>query len=158
MLLLRPTDSDMLEAKRRSSAMGVLPSSRSKGQGNIIGLLAEAMVLQYCGGILIDDYGADILIDGLRIDVKTKSCSTPPKAHYLCSVMQYQLHHECDGYIFARANLTTKEVWLLGFITKDRFLAESIPFTKGDLDGDFAVKEDCRSIAIFDLDEIPTKS
>lgn len=156
MILLRPTDSEIMEANRRANSMGILPSSRLKGRGNIIGFLGEILVMRYCGGTTLDDFDSDILLNGLRVDVKTKSCASPPKPSYYCSVMQYQLQNETDAYIFTRINLTAKAVWLCGFITKDRFLAEAIPFKKGDLDETFAIKEDCLSISIFDLDPVPT--
>lgn len=144
----------LMEAQRRSDKMGVLSSSRFEGKGNVTGFLGEAAVLSLTGGDLRDTVSFDILLEGNRIDVKTKSCSSEPKGHYLCSVMEYQLGNECDSYFFVRVNLTKREGWILGFISKDRLLKEGIVCKKGEPDGKFLFKEDCRSIRIDKLDQI----
>lgn len=144
----------LMEAKHRSNKMGVLPSSRTHGKGNIVGFLGEAAVLNLIGGELCDTLSFDILLDGKRADVKTKSCSSPPHKNYLCSVMEYQLSNDNDCYIFVRIDLTKREGWVLGSISKARLLSEGRICKKGEPDGKFLFKEDCRSIRIDQLDEI----
>jgi len=157
MIRIVPTEMEMIEAKARAESMGILSSSVLKGAGNLVGFVGEQITARHTGGRIIDSYDYDIKIDDLRIDVKTKSCSTRPKGSYLCSVMSYQLNNECDGYIFCRVNLTSKEAWILGYISKLRLLDEGFTMSKGDMDGKFKVVENCISISIFDLDEVPVK-
>lgn len=144
----------LMEAQRRSDQMGVLESSRTHGKGNVIGFLGEAAAVRLTGAELCDTLQFDILLEGARIDVKTKSCSSPPKKHYLCSVMTYQLKNECDGYIFARVDLPKRQGWILGYISKDRLLREGFECKKGEQDGIFTFTEDCYSIRVDKLDEI----
>lgn len=144
----------LMEAQSRSDRMGVLESSRTHGKGNVIGFLGEAAAVRLTGAELCDTLQFDILLEGARIDVKTKSCSSPPKKHYLCSVMTYQLKNECDGYIFARVDLPKRQGWILGYISKDRLLREGFECKKGEQDGIFTFTEDCYSIRVDKLDEI----
>lgn len=157
MIHIVPTAMELIEAKARADCMGILKSSILKGAGNLVGFVGEQITARHTGGRLVDSYNYDIKINDLCIDIKTKSCSTRPKGSYLCSVMNYQLNNECDGYIFCRVNLTSKEAWILGYITKTRLLDEGFTMSKGDMDGNFKVVEDCISISIFDLDEVPVK-
>ena len=157
MIHTKVSEADIEEARRRSSEMGILAASRQKGAGNVAGFLGEACVLRECGGTLVDNFNFDVTIGDLKIDVKTKSCTSQPRAHYNCSVMSYQLRNECDGYIFTRVNLSSNDVWILGYIAKARLIEEGIRFAKGDTDDGFTVKEDCVSIQIFELDELPTQ-
>lgn len=157
MIHTKVSEADIEEARRRSSEMGILAASRQKGAGNVAGFLGEACVLRECGGTLVDNFNFDVTIGDLKIDVKTKSCSSTPRGCYNCSVMSYQLRNECDGYIFTRVNLSSNDVWILGYIAKARLIEEGIRFAKGDTDDGFTVKEDCVSIQIFELDELPTQ-
>lgn len=151
-------DDDIIEAERRSELMGILSSSRLHGKGNVVGFIGEIITAKYTGGIIADNYDYDILIKDKRVDVKTKSASSKPKGNYLCSVMEYQLGNDADQYVFARVDLTKKKCWLLGYINKERLLSDGIVQKKGDMDGAFEVKEDCRSIRIDQLNHISNLS
>lgn len=156
MIRLTPDSVELMEAKRRSDLMGLLASSRTSGRGNLVGFIGEIVAAKYLAAKIIDNYDYDLDLNGLKIDVKTKSCSSEPKPRYLCSVMSYQLDNKCDGYYFVRVNLTSNEVWLLGYVSKDRLLTDGFFAKKGETDGFFTFKEDCWSIEIKDLDESPT--
>jgi len=155
MIKMPISDIDMMTAKSRSDLMGVLASSRTQGKGNLVGFVGEALTERYTSGRLVQSFDFDILIGDLRVDVKTKSCSSEPKAHYLCSVMSYQLKNECDGYVFARVNLAARDGWLLGYIPKADLLSRGFFAKKGSPDGRFTFTEDCWNIQISNLDDIP---
>jgi len=143
----------LLSAKSRSETLGVLNSSMLKGGGNLVGFIGEYYAHKYLGGELIDNFDYDLFSQGLKIDVKTKSCSSIPLQEYLCSVMCYQLNNDCDSYFFCRVNLSAKICWLLGSISKDRLIRDGILMKEGDRDGNFIVKADCISIPISGLNE-----
>jgi hypothetical protein len=149
------SDIDLMTAKSRSDLMGVLASSRTQGKGNLAGFVGEALTERHTSGKLVESFDYDIEIGDLKIDVKTKSCSSDPKGHYLCSVMSYQLKNECDGYIFARVNLTSGVGWLLGYIAKADLLERGFFAKKGDPDGRFTFTEDCWNLKVEDLLEVP---
>jgi hypothetical protein len=155
MIELKISEIDLMVAQQRSNLMGALASSRTNGKGNLAGFVGEALTERYTSGTLVESYNFDITIGDLKIDVKTKSCSSCPKPHYLCSVMSYQLKNECDGYVFARVNLAAREGWLLGYISKADLLEKGFFAKKGSPDGDFSFTEDCWNVQISDLDDIP---
>lgn len=155
MIELKISEIDLMVAQQRSNLMGALASSRTNGKGNLAGFVGEALTERYTSGTLVESYNFDITIGDLKIDVKTKSCSSCPKPHYLCSVMSYQLKNECDGYVFARVNLAAREGWLLGYISKADLLEKGFFAKRGSPDGDFSFTEDCWNVQISDLDDIP---
>ncbi len=155
MIEVKISDIDMMTARSRSDLMGVLASSRTQGKGNLAGFVGEALTEKHTSGKLVESFDYDILIGDLRVDVKTKSCSSEPKAHYLCSVMSYQLKNECDGYIFVRVNLAAGVGWLLGYIAKADLLERGFFAKKGDRDGRFTFTEDCWNLKVEDLLEVP---
>ena len=154
MIRLTVDEQTLLTARNRDALMGVLDSSRTGGKGNLVGFVGEELTAAYTDATMVDNYDYDILVGNLKVDVKTKSCSSPPKPHYLCSVMSYQLKNECDGYYFVRVNLASKEAWLLGYCSKTRLLEKGFFAKKGDPDGSFTFKEDCWNMEIKDLLEI----
>lgn len=153
MLQIKIDDADILYAENRSKLVGVMSGSRTSGKGNVIGFLGELIVSRIYEVPLCDTFNYDLIVGGTRVDVKTKSCSSPPKSHYKCSVMSYQLKNDVDGYIFARANLSAKIVWVLGYYSKQDLLQFGKFAKKGDPDGDFSFTEDCWSVTIDELKE-----
>lgn len=151
MIELKIHDDEIMRAKYRDQLMGVLPSSRECGAGNVCGFIGEELVLRHCGGISVDNFDYDLLISELKADVKSKAVSSIPKPDYLCSVMEYQLNNDCDIYIFTRINISKKTGWILGWIPKQDLITNGIRFKAGDKDGSFTVKEDCISIDIASL-------
>jgi hypothetical protein len=151
---VRIHDDELNIAKYRDELMGVLPSSRECGNGNVAGFIGEILVQKHIGGVIVDTYDYDILLGDTRIDVKTKSVSSVPQPHYLCSVMEYQLKNDTDAYFFVRVNLSTKKAWLLGSISKARLLRDGISQKRGDMDGTWEVKEDCISVRIDQLEQL----
>jgi len=153
-LELSVLETDLKEAERRSFELGVLPSSRTKGDGNVVGFLGEILTAKRIGARIDSTYDYDLFFNGLKIDVKTKSCSSDPRPNYLCSVMSYQIKNNSDGYVFARVNLTARKCWILGYISKQDLLSKGRFCKKGDPDGNFTFKEDCWSIEISQLQPI----
>lgn len=153
MRALEITDSDIKYAEDRSKLCGVMNGSRTNGKGNVVGFLGEVLVSRLLNTELSDTYDYDLIYDGEKIDVKTKSCSSEPKPDYLCSVMAYQIKNDCDRYIFVRVNLSDKKAWILGQISKAKILGGKFAL-KGEKDGAFTFTEDCWSVKIKELEEL----
>lgn len=153
MLEIKIDEADILYAENRSKLVGAMSGSRTAGKGNVVGFLGELIVSRIYDVPLYDTFEYDMIIDGQKIDVKTKSCSSEPKSNYKCSVMSYQLKNEVDGYIFARANLSAKIVWVLGYFSKQDLVRFGQFAKKGEPDGNFLFTEDCWSITIAELKE-----
>jgi len=61
----------------------------------------------------------DFLVDWRKIDVKTKRCSSVPRANFTAHVTLSQSKFDADIYVFARAS--ERNVWLCGWIKKADF-------------------------------------
>ena len=55
-----------------SSEMGILKRSITRGQGNVYGFLGELVALDVLDGLHQNTMDYDIIVDGYKIDVKTK--------------------------------------------------------------------------------------
>ena len=84
-------------ARKRAADMGVLKNSITKGDGNIFGFLGELIVAKYLGLNVTNTYNFDMkLVNGKKIDVKTKATSVAPKLNYECSISAYNTKQICD--------------------------------------------------------------
>ena len=154
---------DMLKrAKKRSKAMGIINNSITGGQGNIAGFLGEEVVNDLINGQIDDQYDYDIIKGDLKIDVKTKRCTSPPRPFYECSIAKTSDHQRCDLYIFVRIEWHKnkpnewKTAWILGSMNRDEYFSQATFLNKGDVDpsNNFKVKADCFNLKISELNEL----
>lgn len=89
----------------------------------IIGELAFGRLLKSNGinfqYVADKKHGHDFIAGGLKIDVKTKSCTSRPKPNYTAHVTNSQRDLDADVYVFARSSPDT--VWICGWIYKEVF-------------------------------------
>lgn len=140
-------------AKYYADKLGTLHKSVTRGRGNVTGMLGEIMYLEVFGGEwLKDDRDCDIIThNGLDAEIKTKSCSSPPKLEYNCSVYGYN-RQDCDIYVFTRVHKDYKKGWLLGWIKHDDFYDKARFYKKGDKeDGRWTLWEDTYMVYVGEL-------
>jgi hypothetical protein len=134
-----------------------LNNSITKGKSNIFGAIGEIMVNDYFINKGADvnftsTYDYDMIIDGYRIDVKSKKTTVVPKQHYLCSISNFNTNQNCDFYFFTRINENLKYCYLLGYKKKSDFFNESVFNKKGSLDvNGWSFKSDCYNLKISKL-------
>lgn len=142
-------------AARRAAAMGPLRNSIRQGGGNETGFLGEAAFCEAVGPAarLVDRYSHDIELAEVRVEVKTKECTSPPKRHYECSVARFNDRQACSIYVFARRLRGTAEVWLLGWALAREIKGSWTAHRKGDVDpaNGFVFKADCWNAPISAL-------
>lgn len=131
-----------------------------KGAGQFVGLLGEVafgiflrdfegLEFEHCG---FNSYDFDFLVEGVKVDVKTKACTTIPLPHYTVHITDSQKDRDCDVYIFCRASQSV--VYLLGWMDKQDFWSSKLGIfhKRGDPDGAaFVEKADARTMQIQDL-------
>jgi len=149
----------VMAATELAIEMGQIHNSITSGQGNIAGFIGELIAVEYYGGLRLPTKDYDILLDGKRIDVKTKRTSVKPKPEYMCSIATTSLHQDCDEYIFVRVKNDMRRAWVLGRISSQDFFENATLFRKGDIEGgnNFVVLQDCYSISISDLQKYNKK-
>ena len=135
-----------------------LNGSITKGKSQIYGALGEIIVCDYYEQFDQLDvkhkntYDYDLIINDLKVDVKTKRTTVTPKPHYYCSVSDFNTKQKCDAYIFVRVKEDFSCAWILGSKTKENFYRQSTFKQKGEPDGPrWTFKDDCYNIEISKL-------
>jgi len=149
---------DMLEKAEKLYSFGKLNNSITEGKSNIYGAIGEIAVMEYLNidqNNCVSTYDYDILLNGAKLEVKTKKTTVIPQDHYLCSIADYNTKQVCDYYLFVRVKKDKSVAFLLGYMEKDTFFQESFFKKKGELDiNNFTFKADCHNIKIQDLKDI----
>lgn len=155
------TSGDLVRARKYAENMGVLNKSFTKGKGNLVGQLGEIAACRYFGSVYGEStYQYDLVFNNMRIDVKTRGCTSKPREHYLVGVSTVTRRQNCDIYVFARV-LTTNysTAWLLGWTGREEFYDLATFFAKGQIDptggGVFKFAEDGYQMPISELHRMP---
>ena len=131
-----------------------LNGSITNGKSNIYGAIGEVVIYDIYKNIdhnisFNSTYDYDLIINGYKIDVKTKRTTVIPQQNYLCSISAFNIKQKCDYYFFTRVNENLKHCYLLGYKKKSDFFNESIFNKKGTLDVDgWYFKDDCYNLEI----------
>jgi hypothetical protein len=144
------------QAQEEAQSMGVLKNSITQGQGNVFGFLGEIMVADFlqCQKKNTMDY--DLLHGDIRIDVKTKACTSTPRLSYDCSVAAMNTTQKCDYYVFVRVLKNMKIGWILGYKSKDDYYKEAKFIKKDEFDGsnNFYAHCACYNLKISQLNDL----
>ncbi len=154
MIEIVPTKKQIEEASFSAGETIGLQGSITQGAGSPAGALGEIVVRDLLGYKQINTAHYDLYTDkGVRIDVKTKRCTSPPKPFYECSITAHGTKQECDEYIFVRVLNNLQRAWILGSIAKDEYFSKAVRYKKGDKDesNNFTFKSDCYNLAIEEL-------
>ena len=153
MIEVQITKEMLHEAYDKASELGILNNSILKGKGNFTGFLGEQVALKVLGGEWCNTYNYDILLNGKRIDVKTKQTTVKPLPHYECSVAAFNTKQDCDEYAFVRVLKDYTVGWFLGTMPKKEYFDRATFLRKGDTDpsNGFTVRADCYNLSIDSL-------
>ena len=160
MIEVKITEDMKKRAWAKSREMGVIKNSIMKGDGNIAGFLGEEVANVVIDGTINNTYDYDLVSkDGIKYDVKTKRCTSPPKPYYDCSVANFNTRQKCDRYVFVRIENKNKRwgrAWVLGWLTHDNYFEKARTLTKGQIDpsNGFVVSADCDNGSISELNEL----
>jgi len=133
------------------------------GAGQVAGIIGELAFGRFLKSIdtpflYVADQkrGHDFVVGGLKVDVKTKSCSSRPRPHYTAHVTESQRNYEADLYVFAR--VSPDKVWLCGHIRKDQFWQDpnAVDIKKGQMADGLMQHADARRIQLHHLNPMAT--
>lgn len=145
-------------ARIKAEQMGTLKNSITRGEANLEGFLGEILVAKHIKAQVKNTYDYDLIKDGRKIDVKTKRCTSPPRADYECSIAAYNTKQKCDYYIFVRILEDHSRGWILGGMPKEDYFKKSRFCKKGKIDEKsnlgWTFKADCYNLEIKELEEI----
>jgi hypothetical protein len=157
MIEVEITEGMKKKAWAKSREMGVIKNSIMTGDGNIAGFLGEEVANIIIKGEVNNTYDYDIITkSGIKYDVKTKRCTSPPKPFYDCSVANFNTKQKCDRYAFVRVenkNNRWGRAWVLGWLEHDDYYKKARKLTKGQIDpsNNFVVRSDCYNVSISEL-------
>jgi hypothetical protein len=137
-----------------SSEMGILKRSITRGQGNVYGFLGELVALDVLDGLHQNTMDYDIIVDGYKIDVKTKKTTVKPKPDYDCSVADLTRKQNCDFYAFVRVLSDQSVGWFLGVKKAEQYFKDARYIKKGDYDNSngFTARANCYNMPISELE------
>jgi len=152
---IKVTDDMFVKAREKAIEVGRLNNSILNGGGNLAGFIGEQIVLQVLGGDWLNTYEYDLIIDGHKVDVKTKQTSVVPLPHYECSITEYNAKQDCDYYAFTRVKKDFSVGWYLGAMKKADYFYEAKYLKKGEVDpsNNYTVRATCYNLAIDKLKE-----
>ncbi len=149
---------EMIEScKQKAESIGKLKNSITKGEGNLSGVLGEYLThKQLTKSIWKNTFNYDLIEYGVRIDVKTKRCTSAPQDFYDCSIAETSLHQDCDEYVFVRILNDMSKAWLLGRMDHKEYFKKARFMAKGevDLNNNFTVKANCYNLQIKELHDM----
>jgi len=152
---VKVTNDMFVKAREKAIEVGRLNNSILNGGGNLAGFIGEQIVLQVLGGDWMNTYEYDLVINGKKIDVKTKQTSVVPLPHYECSITEYNAKQNCDYYAFTRVKKDFSVGWYLGVMKKADYFYEAKYLKKGEVDpsNNYTVRATCYNLAIDKLKE-----
>ena len=137
-----------------------LNNSISKGWSNKFGAIGEVITADYFkerkrSVDTNSTYDFDLIVDGHKIDVKSKQTNVKPQPHYLATVANFNTTQQCNFYLFTRILKDLSKGWLLGYINPVKFYELADFVNKGDLDvNGWVFKADCYNLQIKDLNPL----
>ena len=154
MIEIIPTEEQLREAGLAAGNTTGLQGSITRGGGSSAGALGEILVRDYLNYRQANTAHYDLLTEQkIRVDVKTKRCTSAPKPFYECSITAHGTKQECDEYIFVRVLNNLTRAWILGRISKDEYYSKAVRHKRGDRDesNNFTFKSDCYNLPIEEL-------
>jgi hypothetical protein len=148
---------DQIERAANLYSFGALKNSIMKGGSNNFGALGEIIVNDYFLSIGKDvnhlgHYDYDFIIEGKRVDVKTKKVFRLDLKNVKATVAAFNTYQNCDFYFFTQVLSDMSKGYLLGYMQKDEFYEKAIFKHEGDLDDNgFIFTADCYNINARDL-------
>ena len=116
------SNNTLLNIEDRAKTLPLLNNSIREGKGAVVAYLGEAVVKKVLDGDIKDTYDYDIVYgDDIKVDVKTKERTVPPRENYNCTVADFNTKQECDEYAFVSVLNDHSTAWYLGKISKKDF-------------------------------------
>jgi hypothetical protein len=149
----------VIERAKNLYKFGVLKNSITKGKSNVYGAVGEIIMYDYFKnkGLSVNfksTFDYDLILDGYKVDVKTKKVNTPPKDFYLCGIPACNTRQNTDFYFFAMVFTDLTKGFLLGYKRKEEYfkLADFKKEGSADVNG-FKFKSDCYNLKISQLEK-----
>lgn len=145
MVQVESTSEMIANARVSAHNMGVLRNSITSGEGNVAGFVGKYMVGKYLKRQLTKTPEFDFIYNGMRIEVKTKRCTSMPRSFYECSIAEFNPDQRCDYYAFVRVLNDMSRGWILGVMTPDEYFQRCTVKEAGEYDAQNRFTFHCKS-------------
>ena len=148
---------EQLQRAKEMYEFNALKNSVTEGKSNIYGAIGEVMVYDHFKDTfdveLENTFDYDLLINGKRIEVKTKKTSNiVVNEEYNVNIFATSIKQMCDYYFFTIVTDDYKVCYLLGYLRRFDFYKIATFAKKGEPDGpNFNFRADSYSVKIKDL-------
>ena len=148
---------EQLQRAKEMYEFNALKNSVTEGKSNIYGAIGEVMVYDHFKDTfdveLENTFDYDLLINGKRIEVKTKKTSNiVANEEYNVNIFATSIKQMCDYYFFTIVTDDFKVCYLLGYLRRFDFYKIATFAKKGEPDGpNFNFRADSYSVKIKDL-------
>lgn len=148
---------EQLQRAKEMYEFNALKNSVTEGKSNIYGAIGEVMVYDHFKDTfdveLENTFDYDLLINGKRIEVKTKKTSNiGVNEEYNVNIFATSIKQMCDYYFFTIVTDNFKVCYLLGYLRRFDFYKIATFAKKGEPDGpNFNFRADSYSVKIKDL-------
>lgn len=150
------------------------------GEGKLVGFIGEVF-MDHIFEIICPDvprtveadssFDYDIILDGIKVDVKTKQRTVDVSPHHDVSIADYS-NQLCDSYAFCSVTVDreTKTIpldfYFMGYMKKEEFMQTATFMQKGQLDGGnirpdgsaFRITKDCWNLKCHQLHQFDHSS
>jgi len=136
-----------------------IKQEKNKADDDLTGALGEIAFQQLCPSairISDNDFEADFIAFGKRVDVKTKKRKGRMLPEWEVSVAQYDKDKNCDQYAFYNFSINDQKVEFLGIIDKSDFWNNATILQEGDFDPSnaFFCRKQCANLSLKELHKI----
>ncbi len=118
--------------KKNYGQRGIHDGNKRK---QFIGVLSENMVRSFLKKDLMkmddNDYGYDIDYYDYKADIKAMERKIKPKQDHVNNILDIQMNHQADAFIFTSLNVKKKILTICGWIPKKEFKKKAQFFVEG---------------------------
>lgn len=128
MQTIKLTPKQIETVQARAAARGTLNTRTIvKGEGNVVGFAGEEMFSQaFPKAVKADSRDYDFVLNGKKIDVKTRGSDKTPRMDWDCKIPEYSVNQQaCDIYVFVISRNDASSGLVLGWISKQDFKAKA---------------------------------
>jgi hypothetical protein len=104
----------------------------------LFGIIGQNVVLNAVGLKLMEpsethDGGVDLILFGMKFDIKTMGRTVDPKIDFVNNFMESQIKFDVDGYIFTSINKTTMRICICGWLPKQLMIERASRYRKDEI-------------------------
>ena len=152
------TPSMIKKAQSDADSVGVLNNSILQGKGTLAGKIGEEIAVRSFGAEIVDSYSYDVMMQGKKVEIKTKRRKRIPESDYEVSIARTSAHQALDADTYLFISLTMNgdipvKGWVCGEMPVSEYFDRARLIRKGEIDhsNNFVCQTDMYNMFISEL-------